>query len=927
MEGTVKRRFILGTPAMAALACWVALAAWQPQVAGQARPAALARSSAPPIVIKGGTVLTVTKGTIRNGTVIIRDGKIAAVGANVDIPSGAEIVNASGKYVTPGLVDEHSHIAQESTNEGGTTVSSMTNIRDVLNPTDVDIYHDLAGGLTVASVFHGSANPIGGTNTIIKLRWGKTKAEDFIFDAGVPGLKFALGENPKQMRAASQPGPRRYPASRPGVEFVIREAFTRAKAYQKAKQDYERRKKAGEDVLPPRTDLQLEPLVEVMEGKRLAHVHAYRADEMLMALRLAEEFGFKVCTFEHGLEGYKVAKELAAHGAGVGSFSDWWGFKVEAIDAIPYSVAIMLHKGVLVSINSDSAEHARRLNTEAAKMVHWGGLTEDEAFSLVTINPAKQLRLDKRVGSLEPGKDADVVIWTKHPLSSYAVVERTYIDGTLYYDRDADQKRVAESQKEKDQLVAAERAERRPAENRPSTGDTQQSGDARAAGAAGRAPSVPGGTGGGQASAAPLTNASRVAMVAGPAKTMTAPTGVLVIRNAKIFPMTKPPIERGSIVIRDGKIESVGPDAAVPAGAKVIDAAGGEVYPGWINARTTIGLAEPGPSGYQDTTEMLDFNPQLRTRVAYHNDSEAIPVARSNGITTVAVFPAGGMLGGQVPIMNLDGWTWEESTVDPVAGISFQFPGVGGGRGGPFGPPGGETGPERTYDDLKRERDVRLDALARLLDQARAYARVPVAERQMDWVLEALVPVVERKMPLFTTASREQDIRDAVAFADRVNVRIVIASGPEAALAAALLKEKNVPVILGPVLTIPSGEDMFHAASYQAAAELAKAGVTFAFATGDSANVRQVPYQAAMSVAWGLPRDEALKALTINAAEILGVADRLGSIEPGKIANLLVAKGDPLEVRNEVTHVIINGQSVGLENKHLDLYQRYMRRQ
>ena len=252
-------------------------------------------------------------------------------------------------------------------------------------------------------------------------------------------------------------GPQRYPASRPGVEYVIRDAFTRAMAYRTAWQDFEKRKKAGEDAVAPRRDLQLEPLVEVMEGQRLAHVHAYRSDEMLMALRLAEEFGFKVATFEHGLEGYKIAKELAAHGAGVGTFSDWWAYKVEAIDAIPYNAALMMRAGVVVSINSDSAEHARRLNTEAAKMMHWGGLTEDEALALVTINPARQLRVDRRVGSIEAGKDADLVVWSRHPLSSYAVVERTYIDGALRYDRQADLDRVAQVEREKAALVAAER--------------------------------------------------------------------------------------------------------------------------------------------------------------------------------------------------------------------------------------------------------------------------------------------------------------------------------------------------------------------------------------------------------------------------------------------------------------------------------------
>ena len=363
--------------------------------------------------------------------------------------------------MSPGIIDAHSHIAADSINEGGTTVSSMTGIEDVLDPTDVNIFRDLAGGLTVANVLHGSANPIGGKNSVIKLRWGKTRPGELLFEGAMPGIKFALGENPKDMRPGGsqqqQPPPRRYPATRPGVEFVIRDAFTRAKAYQREWRDYERgRQSAGTTLVPPRRDLQLEPLVEILEGKRLVHAHSYRADEILMLIRLADEMGFKIATFQHVLEGYKVADEIAAHGAGASTFSDWWAYKVEAEDAIPYNPAIMHKRGVLVSINSDSAEHARRLNTEAAKSLHWGGLTEDEALAFVTINPAKQLRIDSRVGSLEPGKDADVVIWNKHPLSTYAIVDRVYIDGQTYYDRLADERRLTEARTEKSRLAAAE---------------------------------------------------------------------------------------------------------------------------------------------------------------------------------------------------------------------------------------------------------------------------------------------------------------------------------------------------------------------------------------------------------------------------------------------------------------------------------------
>src|SRR5262249_38811588 len=274
----------------------------------------------------------------------------------------------------------------------------------------------------------------------------------------MPGIKFALGENPKDIVLGQSTAPRRYPVTRAGVEFVIRDAFTRAKAYQKAWQQYDKAKASGQDVLAPRRDLQLEPLVEILEGKRLVHAHSYRADEILMLIRLADEFGFKIATFQHVLEGYKVAKEIAAHGAGASTFSDWWGYKIEAVDAIPYNAAIMVKKGVVVSVNSDSAEHARRLNTEAAKSMKWGGLTEDEAMALVTINPAKQLRIDTRVGSLEVGKDADVVVWNHHPLSSYAIAEQVYIDGIAYYDRKAEERRLTELKKEKSDLAAAERA-------------------------------------------------------------------------------------------------------------------------------------------------------------------------------------------------------------------------------------------------------------------------------------------------------------------------------------------------------------------------------------------------------------------------------------------------------------------------------------
>jgi len=409
-------------------------------------------------LIKNGTILTVTKSTIENGDVLIRDGKIAEVGKGLTAPEGAKVIDATGQYVMPGIIDCHSHIAVAgSVNEGSISVSSMANIADVLNPEDIDIYRDLAGGVTAANVLHGSANPIGGQTQVIKLRWGKP-AKDLPFEGALPGIKFALGENPKRSGFSVPGASRRYPATRMGVMDVYREAFSEALDYKKAWDDYNRRKAAGEpNLIPPRRDLKLEPLLEVLEGKRLVHIHCYRADEILQMIRVAEEFHFKVATFQHVLEGYQVADEIARHGAGASTFSDWWAYKMEAYDAIPYNAAMMTERGVVVSVNSDDASEATHLNQEAAKSMKWGGLSHDEALKLVTLNPAIQLHLADRVGSIETGKDADIDIYDKDPLSVYAVAQKVLIDGQVYFDRQQDIAHRAELEKEKKALIEKEK--------------------------------------------------------------------------------------------------------------------------------------------------------------------------------------------------------------------------------------------------------------------------------------------------------------------------------------------------------------------------------------------------------------------------------------------------------------------------------------
>ncbi len=340
----------------------------------------------------------------------------------------------------------------DAINEGAFSVTSMTNVRDVLNPSDISIYRALAGGVTAANLLHGSANSIGGLNVTVKFKWGSPAADYIIADAP-PGIKFALGENPKRTHVQLQPGQTpRYPRTRMGVSETIRDAFVRARDYKQSWIDF----RAGKTKIEPRRDLELEPIVEILEGKRLVHAHGYRSDEHLLLLRLAEEFGFRIGTLQHGLEAYKIAPEIAKHGAGVSIFTDNWSYKFEAYDAIPYNAYILWKAGVVVSINSDSDERMRRLNIDAAKVMRYGGVPEEDALRMITLNPAKQLGIDKRTGSIDVGKDADLVIWNAHPFSVYARPESTFVEGVMLFDRSKDAAMRAEMERERKQLEQLE---------------------------------------------------------------------------------------------------------------------------------------------------------------------------------------------------------------------------------------------------------------------------------------------------------------------------------------------------------------------------------------------------------------------------------------------------------------------------------------
>jgi imidazolonepropionase-like amidohydrolase len=816
------------------------------------------------VLIRGATVLTGAGKNHPKADILVRGGKIRAVGPNLTAEKGVTVIEAEGMFVMPGIIDTHSHFAiSGGVNEASLSVVPEVRVRDVIDSEDVQIYRALGGGVTTARLLHGSADVIGGQDAVVKMKYGRPAREMLVADAP-RGVKFALGENVKRTDG-------RFPNSRLGVEAVLVRAFTEAQSYRKAWADYEASKKTDTPLPEPRRDLRLEALADVLSGELRIHSHCYRADEILMLLRVAERFGVKVRSLQHVLEGYKVAPEIAAHGASVSLFSDWWAYKIEAFDAIPYGARLLQDVGVTVCLKSDDNELMRHLNQEAAKLVKYCGFTPEEALHAITLNPAKQLGLDSRLGTIEVGKDADLAIFNGHPLNSYARCEMALVEGEVFFQR-------------AEKLVPATAAK-----------------------------------------AEPTKPAAKFAAIP------ELPKGTYVLRGGTIHQPGKKEFI-GSVVVdaATGKITRVvraGEKLDEIAGARVVDCTGLHLYPGLIDAGTVLGLVEIGSAREtDDSRDGGDFQPDLRASAGINPDSELIPVTRANGVTTVLTRPTGSLLPGQGSLINMAGWVPAEMTVVDRLSLHIEYPGEPFARGFNFNPnvlfDTGNTAAARF------RREEKLTRLKELFETARRYdaAQKAGSSSAINPRLEALVPYVRGEKPVVFSADRRADILGALKLADELKVKPIISGGTESWKLAAELKKRDVPVILGPVMGLARETGDRYDASYAAASKLHEAGVRFCIRSAGSNNTRNLPYEAAMAVAYGLPPEEGLKAITLNPAEILGVADKFGTVDTGKRANLVIANGDVLQASTQVLAVFIEGRPYEPTNKQTRLYEKYQKR-
>lgn len=812
------------------------------------------------VLLRGGTVLTGTGLTLPGHSILVREGVIAAIGQDLMPDEGMVVLDVTGRYLMPGIIDTHSHIMISKglggVNEATHSIVCEVRVADSLNTQDPSEYRALAGGVTTIRLLHGSANVIGGQDAVVQLKHGESAAAHFL--PGAPsGVKFALGENVKFRQG-------RFPNTRLGVEATVQRAFVEALEYRRAWQEYQQAVRQGDAQsatrLPPRRDLRLEVLSQILSGEKFIHCHCYRADEILMLLRVASSHGIRVWSLQHVLEGYKVAPEIVAHGASCSTFADWWAYKVEAYDAIPHNAAFLHEAGANAVIKSDDAELMRHLYYEAAKPIRYGNLAPEAALSLITLNAAKELGLENRIGSLEVGKQADIAVFNRHPLNSFARCEMTLIAGEPYF--------IREKQPTAMSLAAQERTRNWP-EWTPPAAET-------------RRPPV---------DWSPMTG-NRVALV-----------------GATVHPVDAPSLPVGTVLIEGGRIAAVVAGDSVPEGWPVIRLEGLQIYPGMIDAGTTVGLIEIGKvTETHDTSEIGLFQPDLHAAVAVNPDSELIPVARAGGITSALIRPLGGVLCGQAAVIQLSGWTAPEMVVLDPAGLQINWPGA-------------------------RDRREHVEQLREWIRTARLYDELRQAPpeaggvpRLIDPRYEALRPYVRGEKPVFIQADSLQHIREVLQFVEEEKLKLVLCGGGAAWKIAEELKKRDIPVIVGPVMRKPIEDYDPFDALYANPGRLYEAGVRFCIRSDNAANSRNTPFETAMAVAYGLPEDVGVRSVTLSTAEILGLSEQLGSLSVGKRADLVILDGSPLQITSQVKGVMIAGKPFAPTSRQTELYEKYRRR-
>lgn len=815
------------------------------------------------VFLRNATVLTVTNDILNNTDILVKNGKIREIGINISAPEGITTIDLTGYWVAPGFIDPHSHIAVTGINEWTESISSEVRQADVVDHTAQSIYAALGGGVTTIHTMHGSANSMGGQNAVLKLKYNTSPA-DMLVTSGPRIVKFALGENVTR----SRPIPR-FPNSRMGVESVFRHAFNAALEYDAEWTAYTAAASRGEIMDIPRRDLRLQAISDILAGRIWVHSHSYRGDEILRLLRVAEDYGFRIATMQHVLEGYRVAPEMYAHGVGGSTFADWWSYKKEAFDAIPYNAAMMMEQGVVTSLNSDSPDLIRHLNFEAGKTMRFGGLTAEQAMKLITINPAIQLGLDSRIGSIEVGKDGDFAVFTAHPLDTHSRNVLTLIEGEIFFQYPG----------------------LKLDGSTPGPGNTSVPNPAR--------------------EPLPLPDTNTVYAIVG----------------ATIHPVSSAPIENGTLIINNGKIQDILPNDSRPVSATVVDATGLHVYPGLVNASTQMGLSEiSGLSQTVDSSDLGTFQPELRALSAVNPHSEHIGVSLCEGITLSHAVPLGGIISGRGSIVQMAGWSLPEMLRSGETGLIIDLPVLP----SKFAP----GLDEKKYGERVEMHQKSIAKTEAYLREALHYANLVAAGKNPTTHIryDAMIPYVTGQKSVFFRAQTYKEILQVLKFAEAFALKPVILGGGEAWKLADTLAEKNIPVVVDSVFDLPfsgyGGTDSYERfnAFYENPAKLEAAGVLFAIASTGTEFAKQLPVHAGFAEAHGLSHDAALKSITLNAAKILGIDNEVGSLESGKVADIIITTGDPTQTSTRTLAVFLNGKPVELDSLHERSYTKFSNR-